>query len=62
MDLVLLVQLLNASAPLLFRDAWTTDIALEVSHARVDVDISDLDVERAIRWPLEPAVDLPYQV
>ena len=59
---VLLLILLDASAPLIRRDIYATDHGLSVSHARIDIDVLQFDVQRAVCWPHEPAVDLPAQV
>lgn len=57
------LQLLDASAPLLFRDTHATDqTVLVLSDTRVDIDILDWDPQWAIFWPDEPAVDLPTQI
>ena len=57
----LILHLQDASAPLLLRDTYATDIALSISHTRVDINVFRSDEERAVRWPDEPAVDLPTQ-
>jgi len=41
--LVRSLQLLDACAPTILRDTWTTDHALFFSHARIDIDISRSD-------------------
>ena len=59
--LVRSLQLLDASAPLIIRDTGTTDTLLSVSHARININIADLDPQRTVGWIVEPAVDLPAQ-
>ena len=56
-----LLHIRDASAPLLDRDMRATVHGLSLSHARVDINILQLDVEWAICWPLEPAIALPAQ-
>ena len=58
----LLLQLLDTSAPLLIWHTWATDRSLNVPHTCVDIDVLDLHVQRTVRRPNEPTVDLPDQV
>ncbi len=61
--LLFTLHLKDASAPLVLRDTCATDPAsLFLSHARVDIDILDLDIQWAVSWPNEPAVALPAEI
>jgi hypothetical protein len=56
------LHLLDASTPRLRWDIHATDHGLSISHARVDINIFQFDVQWAVFWPHEPAVDFPTQV
>jgi hypothetical protein len=55
-------HLLDTGAPGRRRDAVAADGELSFPHARVDIDILQLDEQRAIRGAFEPAVNLPAGV
>jgi hypothetical protein len=52
---------LDAVASLLRRHALAGDEDLALPHAAVNIDIPDLDPDRAVCGACEPAVDLPYK-
>ena len=60
--LVLAPQLRNTLSTHIIRDVAATDLHLALAHARIDIDIADLDVERAVLGDAEPGVDLPGEV
>lgn len=61
--LVVSFQLLYARTSLVLGNFKAADRrTLLLAHAAVDVDVLDLDVQRAVAWVEEPAVDLPADV
>ena len=56
------LQLFNTSPPRCGRNTITTNSELALPHASVDVDILELDEQRAVGGALEPAVKLPPAV
>ena len=61
-SLFLGVHLGHTDASLIWCDVVSTDHALTLPHASVDVDIFDGDPKWAIGWSHEPAVDFPAEV
>ena len=55
-------QLRDALPTDIIRDVATADLHLALAHAGVDIDVADLDVERAVLGDSEPGVDLPGEV
>jgi len=53
---------LDAVASLFRGHALARDESLALPHAAVDVDVLNLDPDRAVRRASEPAVDLPHEV
>lgn len=56
------LQLLNTSPPRRGRNPIPTNSELPFPHASVDIDILELDEQRAVGGALEPAVKLPPAV
>jgi hypothetical protein len=59
---VLAPQLRDALPAHVVGDVAAADLHLALAHAGVDVDVADLDVERAVLGDSEPGVDLPGEV
>jgi len=52
----------NACSSLVGRDIWATDEPLFLAHASVDIDVLDLNIERAMGRDIEPGIQLPAEV
>lgn len=60
---LLTLQLRNTSPPLVGINVWSGDhVHLSLTHASVDVNVFDGNVERAFLWTGEPGVGLPSNV
>jgi hypothetical protein len=57
-----LLQSSDTGSALLFWNTSSADELLFGAHSSVDINVTNLDIQRTMGWNLEPGVDLPDEV